>query len=109
MAGPVSPHRCPPTLPRRSSSRCPGVSGAEEEEHRHLRRTSESGHTAESGEGNAPLGEHPRHLWNGGRIHMREEHTRASIYLYERTSSYMYIIIIYMYMYIVQVYKLRAS
>ena len=57
----VYPHRCPLTLPL-SSSRCPGVSGAEGEEHHHQHRRSGSGRTAESGEGTALPGAHHRHL-----------------------------------------------
>ena len=55
------PHRCPLTLPL-SSSRCPGVLGAEGEEHRHQHHRSGSGRTAELGEGTAPPGGHLRHL-----------------------------------------------
>ena len=57
----ASPHHCPLTLPL-SSSRCPGVSGAEGEERHHQHRRSGSGHTAMSGEGNAPPGGYPHHL-----------------------------------------------
>ena len=57
----ASPHHYLLILPL-SNSECPGVSGAEGEEHHHQHRRSGSGHTAESDEGTAPPGGHPHHL-----------------------------------------------